>query len=172
MTPISNAAPEFRIRPATPEDARRIIELVNAAFAVEDFLEGTRTDPERLAVNMQKGTILLAEDERGELAASVYVEIRGSRGYIGMLAVDPARQGRGLASLLLRAAEDHMRSAGCEAVDITVLSLRPNFCPSIAASALWKTAQRSSPTGASSANPWIATASRWPNRSDCPKLSN
>jgi ribosomal protein S18 acetylase RimI-like enzyme len=129
MTPISNAAPEFRIRPATPEDARRIIELVNAAFAVEDFLEGTRTDPERLAVNMQKGTILLAEDERGELAASVYVEIRGSRGYMGMLAVDPARQGRGLAGLLLRAAEDHMRAAGCEAVDITVLSLRPELLP-------------------------------------------
>jgi predicted N-acetyltransferase YhbS len=117
------------LRVATTDDAPRIIELVNAAFAVEDFLEGTRTDPERLAANMQKGSILVAEEEGGRLAASVYFEIRGSRGYLGMLAVEPARQGTGLASLLIREAENRMRAAGCEAVDITVLSLRPELLP-------------------------------------------
>jgi ribosomal protein S18 acetylase RimI-like enzyme len=59
----------------------------------------------------------------------VYVELRGSRGYLGMLAVDPAYQRAGLAVRLVRAAEDHLRRQGCEAVDISVLSLRPELLP-------------------------------------------
>ncbi len=116
------------LRLATDADAPRVIELVNAAFSVEDFLEGTRTDAERLGAMMAKGTILVAEED-GALLASVYFEARGRRGYLGMLAVDPARQGTGLASLVVREAENRMRAAGCEAVDITVLSLRPELLP-------------------------------------------
>jgi len=48
---------------------------------------------------------------------------------MGMLAVDPACQGKGLASLMVRTAEDRMRRLGCEAVDISVLSLRPELLP-------------------------------------------
>ena len=39
----------FLIRPAIEVDRPRLISLINAAFAVETFLEGTRTDEERLA---------------------------------------------------------------------------------------------------------------------------
>ncbi len=118
-----------RVRPATADDQPRLIELVNSAFAVESFLEGTRTDSERMAAMMQKGSILVAEDGSGGLLASVYFEARGQRGYMGMLAVDPAWQGKGLASLMVKAAEDHLRKLGCEAVDISVLSLRPELLP-------------------------------------------
>lgn len=44
-------------------------------------------------------------------------------------AVDQARQGEGLGRRMLEAAEDRFRRMGCEAVDITVLSLRPEFPP-------------------------------------------
>lgn len=120
---------EAHVRQATAEDVPRVVELVNAAYAVETFLEGTRTSQEQVAAAMAKGTILVAEDESGELVASVYMELRGQRGYLGMLAVDPGRQGEGLASVVLRESEERMRAAGCEAVDITVLSLRPELLP-------------------------------------------
>jgi ribosomal protein S18 acetylase RimI-like enzyme len=58
------------------------------------------------------------------LAGSVYVEIENDRGYMGMLAVDPACQGRGLGRLLVRGAESHARAAGCTAMDLDVVDLR------------------------------------------------
>jgi ribosomal protein S18 acetylase RimI-like enzyme len=73
---------------------------------------------------MAKGAILVAENNSGCLLACVYTERRGNRGYLGMLAVDPAHQGSGLARPIVEAAEDSFRQQGCEAVDITVLSLR------------------------------------------------
>lgn len=119
----------LRIRMATPADAERLIPLINSAFAIETFLEGPRTDPERLAAAMQKGTILLAEDADGQIAASVYVELRADRGYAGMLAVDRARQGSGIGRTMMQAAEAYLRQHGCNAVDITVLSLRTELPP-------------------------------------------
>jgi predicted N-acetyltransferase YhbS len=121
--------PAYSIRPATPADISRLVEMVNAAFSVETFLEGQRTDAERLASSMQKGQILLAEDAAGHLIGSVYVEFCGKRGYMGMLAVSPSHQGSGLARRLLAAAEDLFRHKGCEAIDISVLSLRPELIP-------------------------------------------
>lgn len=120
---------DTRIRLATPADRPRLIPLINAAFAIESFLEGTRTDDQRLATMMQKGEILLAEDSSGYILASIYAETRGNRGYLGMLAVDPAHQRGGLGKQMLAAAEDHFRARHCEAIDITVLSLRPELLP-------------------------------------------
>jgi predicted N-acetyltransferase YhbS len=118
-----------RIRLATEADRARLIPLINAAFAIETFLEGTRTDEERLAGMMGKGSILVAEDANGQLLGCVYTEVRGKRGYLGQLAVDPVHQCNGLAIRLVAAAEEHLRGQGCEAVEITVLSLRPELPP-------------------------------------------
>lgn len=119
----------IRVRPAAKTDRSRLIPLINSAFAIETFLDGTRTDETRLAAMMQKGTILVAEDPSGQLLGSVYIEVRGSRGYLGQLAVDPAHQGTGLGRFIVEAAEDYLRQQGCKAVDITVLSLRPELMP-------------------------------------------
>ncbi len=119
----------IRTRVAKADDSERLIPLINSAFSIETFLEGTRTDDARLAAMMQKGNLLVAENASGQLVASVYTELRGKRGYLGMLAVDPAHQGAGLGRLIVEAAEDHLRRQGCEAVDITVLSLRPELPP-------------------------------------------
>jgi GNAT superfamily N-acetyltransferase len=127
LSPSSNTA--LRPRLATAADRDRLIALVNSAYAIEDFLEGTRTDVERMESSMEKGEILILEDSAGALLGCVYVEFRGPRGYLGMLAVDPARQGSGLAVRLVQAAEDRLRRHGCQAVDISVLSLRPELIP-------------------------------------------
>jgi ribosomal protein S18 acetylase RimI-like enzyme len=123
-TPISSSDSAVRIRTATKADIPAMVAVVNAAFAVERFIEGTRTDEADIAEMMKKGVFLIAETDAGSILASVYAEVRGLRGYFGMLAVDPSHQGRGLARRMIEAAQEHCRQNGCTHVDITVLSLR------------------------------------------------
>jgi GNAT superfamily N-acetyltransferase len=118
-----------RIRAASLADSAAITALSNAAFAIETFLEGLRTDPQRVAEMMRLGTFLVAIGRGEQIVASVYVELRGVRGYFGMLAVDPMLQGKGLGARMVRAAEDYCRERGCKAMDITVLSLRQELLP-------------------------------------------
>ena len=121
--------PAIPIRTATARDLPAMISVVNTAFAVETFIDGTRTDEERMTEMMRKGEFLLAEREPGRVVACVYVELRGEHGYFGMLAVDPSEQGTGLGRRMVEAAEDYCRRLGCKSMDITVLSLRPELPP-------------------------------------------
>jgi predicted N-acetyltransferase YhbS len=123
--------PEFSIRSATPADIPALVALINSAFAIETFIDGTRTSPDQLASMMENGAILLLQSNAvsGPLLASVYSELHGNRGYLGQLAVAPAHQGSGLARHLIHAAEQAFRNQGCEAIDISVLSLRPELPP-------------------------------------------
>ena len=121
----------LRFRLATAADRTRLISLINAAYAIETFLEGTRTDEDRLTAMMQKGNVLVAEarDGSGQLLGCVYTEVRGDRGYLGQLAVDPAYKSARLGRMIVEAAEDHLRRQGCVAVDLTVLSMRTELPP-------------------------------------------
>lgn len=106
-----------------------MIAIVNAAFAVEDFIDGTRTDEKRMAEMMQKGEFLVVEGAAGKISGCVYIEQHGERGYFGMLSVDPSQQGAGLGQLLVDAAESHCREKGSQWMDIRVLTLRPELLP-------------------------------------------
>ena len=74
------------------------------------------------------GTFILAE-ESGVVEGCVYVEPRAERAYLGLLSVDPARQGSGIGKLLMGAAEAHCRKAGCGFVDLRVVNLRKELPP-------------------------------------------
>ena len=119
-----------RIRTALQRDVDALARLINSAFRVEQpFIDGDRTNPDGVRTYMEKGKFLLAEDAAG-IAACVYVELRGDRGYLGLLGVDPQRQGTGLGRKLMDAAENFFRRAGCVAVDLRVVSARtplPSF---------------------------------------------
>ena len=113
-----------RIRMATEEEVEPLARLINTAFVVErPFIEGERIDPQGVREYMGKGKFLVAEDVSG-LAGCVYMELRGDRGYLGLLGVEPRRQGTGLGRALMDAAEKYFREADCRAVDLRIISAR------------------------------------------------
>jgi len=114
----------MKLRTAQLADSENIARLVNAAFRPERFfIDADRTNPEKVRALLQKGEFLLAE-EKDALAGCIYVELRGERGYFGLLAVDPARQRSGLGARLVAAAEEYCRAAGCQFMDLTIVNLR------------------------------------------------
>ncbi len=121
---------EIKIRWAEARDVAAIVRIINAAFRAAEsfFIERDRINAETLQPMLQKGNFLLAEDPVG-LAGCVLVELRGERAYFGLLAVDPARQHRGLGRRLVDEAENHARAAGCRAMDIRIVSLREELPP-------------------------------------------
>ena len=121
----------MRLRIAAMGDAEAITNVINTAFrrAESFFIERDRIDQDGVRDFLQTGEFLVAEDG-GELAGCVYLERRGDRAYIGLLAVDPSRQGAGLGSRLMVAAEDRCRDLGCHAANLQIVNLRqelPDF---------------------------------------------
>ena len=117
------------LRFAAEADIPSLIELINAAFQVEKFFKvGERTDEKEVRKYFELGRFLVLED-RGEMTGCVYIEVRGDRGYIGMLSVSPQRQRQGIGSRLMAAGEEFCREMGCHAVDISVVDLRTELPP-------------------------------------------
>jgi ribosomal protein S18 acetylase RimI-like enzyme len=124
LAKVNSQSVPLRFRTADLNDIEALVLLINAAFRVElPYIEGDRTNPNGVRSYMEKGKFLLAEHAAG-LAGCVYVELRGDRGYLGLLGVDPPRQGTGLGRKLMDAAENYFRQAGCVAIDLCVISAR------------------------------------------------
>src|SRR5579864_2090949 len=112
------------IRTATEDDAGAIARLVNAAFLVEQFfIERDRTDPATVRGLMEKGKFLLAEDAPS-LVGCVYMELRGERGYFGMLSIDPHRQRMGIGRQIIDFVEKTFREANCRFCDLKIVDVR------------------------------------------------
>jgi predicted N-acetyltransferase YhbS len=118
------------IRVATPADAAKITDVVNAAFRTAEgfFIESNRITVAEVEASLTKGDFLLAETD-GKLNGCVYVEIRGTRSYLGLLSVDPACQQSGLGSLLMQEAEQYCRARGSRFMDILIVNLRDELPP-------------------------------------------
>ena len=115
---------KVRIRPANDEDVAVLTRLINTAFVVEQVVfDGNRVDDLGVRAYMSGGTFLVAEDS-GALAGCVYVETHNDRSYLGLLSVQPARQGTGLGRLLVVAAEKFAGQSGSRAMDLRVISAR------------------------------------------------
>ena len=117
-----------RVRIADQEDAESIAGIINSAFrrAEEFFIDTDRIDVASVLNFLATGKFLLAESE-GLVLGCVYVEpgpLDNGRAYLGLLAIDPARQHSGLGSMLMDAAEDYCRRQSCSFIDIKVVNLR------------------------------------------------
>lgn len=122
---MKSKALSTRIRIANPCDLPVIVSLVNLAYKVEDFIFGKeRTNLEEIEDIFLKAQFLLLESNSGQLLGSVYVEQRAERAYMGMLAIAPELQGKGLGTTLIAAVENHARQLGCTHLDLRVVSPR------------------------------------------------
>jgi ribosomal protein S18 acetylase RimI-like enzyme len=94
-----------------------------------DLLDGQRTDPDLLAeMIVPPSAIVVARDEEGAILACVHASMRRPGvGYLGMLAVDPILQGRGVGGALVEAVEARARAAGYGSIELTVLHMRASL---------------------------------------------
>jgi ribosomal protein S18 acetylase RimI-like enzyme len=116
------------LRLATIEDNDLLVRFINHAFAPDNYFKRTeRTDPAQVAEYLRKGFFLLLEDA-GALYGLVYTELReNGRGYVGMIAIDPARQGGGIGTHLLQIGENFCRDNGAGVIELSVVNLRPDL---------------------------------------------
>jgi predicted N-acetyltransferase YhbS len=120
---------DYIFRQAGPEDAAALMELINEAFAIElKFFSNQRIDLAGVREHLQKGTFIAAESEV-RMVGCVYTELRGDKGYFGLLSVAPSGQGRGLGARLITEAEDLCREAGCSVMELRILHLRTELPP-------------------------------------------
>ena len=112
------------IRSAKTEDRQALVEVINAAFGVEErFIPGPRIDTDEAAARMDRGRFLVADSESAP-AGVVYVDTHPLIGRIELLAVRPEHQHRGIGRRLLDVAESLCRAEGCRAVELKVVDLR------------------------------------------------
>lgn len=127
QTEISKSAPTYS-RLATTADLELLVKFINRAFLRDNYFKRTdRTNSEQMTEYLRKGNFLLLE-EQGELVGLVYVELReNGRSYIGLLTVNPDKQGRGIGRQLMQSAEDFCRDHGYSIAEIDVINLRPEL---------------------------------------------
>jgi len=125
---MTQDAASVTIRLATIEDQPSMVSLINRAFAIETFLDGQRTSVAEIQAMFATGEFLVAI-ANDVLVASVYTEVRGERGYFGMLSVTASYQGTGFGRRMIQAAEQHCRNKRCKRMELTVLSLREELPP-------------------------------------------
>ena len=135
MSGRRSAAVEFGV--ATVADAPAIVALVDSAYRGElsragwtteaDLLGGQRTDRDAVEtlIGTPSSTVLLATTS-DDLVGCCHVQGRGGgTEYLGMLAVKPTQQGRGIGARILAEAERRSRDDWSgEWLRITVIGLR------------------------------------------------
>jgi ribosomal protein S18 acetylase RimI-like enzyme len=121
---------------AKQEDIPALNKLVNSAYRGDssklgwtseaDLLGGIRTNEKLLEEEMKKigNTILKYVNEELEICGSVLLQIKDKKIYLGMLTVSPILQNKGIGKLLLEAAENYALDNQCNAIYMTVISLR------------------------------------------------
>lgn len=126
-------------RVARAEDAVAVAGLVHAAYRSEESARGWTTERHlvggqradeamvRALVDDDDGVVLVLEDEGPTVVACCHVERRAGSAYVGMFAVRPTLQGRGLGRRMLAAAEEQARAWGLGTVELTVLDHRPEL---------------------------------------------
>ena len=120
----------MEFRRATGDDIPLVAALVQSAFRGDasragwtteaDLLDGQRTDEAALSELVAAGRLMLAEEE-GELVGCCRVD---DTGYIGMIAIAPARQASGVGRALLAEAERRIAAGGGTRARMTVIRQR------------------------------------------------
>jgi len=120
---------------ATLADVPALNKLVNSAYRGDssrkgwtteaDLLDGTRTDEQALKEFFAKPDSTILKYLEGEkMIGCVRLVKHGNQLYLGMFAVDPTIQNKGIGKKILLAAEEEARKQNCKSIDMTVISVR------------------------------------------------
>lgn len=121
---------------ANSQDIPALNALVNSAYRGEEskkgwtteasILDGIRINEETLVGYFERAevSILKCMNESGEICGTVYLELNAPKLYLGMFAVSPTLQGKGIGKLLMQKAEEFAIANYCDHVAITVISSR------------------------------------------------
>lgn len=124
------------ITTAGVQDARELNVLINAAYRGEESKKGWTTEAEILGglridertlkamLTQGEGTIIKYSGSDGEILGTVYLEVKKPALYLGMFAVSPLSQSKGIGKALLSFAEDFALPHGCDRITLTVISVR------------------------------------------------
>jgi ribosomal protein S18 acetylase RimI-like enzyme len=127
----------MKIEFATDKDISQLVQLLNSAYRGELSTKGWTTEAHLIAgdvrsneagitnVLQQKGSVILkCSDEEEAIIGTVNLQQHGTKMYLGMFAVSPHFQGKGIGKKLLQAAEIHSRNEGCTTIYMHVISVR------------------------------------------------
>ncbi|MCZ4225120.1 GNAT family N-acetyltransferase [Pedobacter rhodius] len=124
------------ISKASLSDVPVLNKLINSAYrgeeskkgwtTEENILGGIRIDEEALTEYFEKAhvNILKYTNEEGIIIGTVNLELRPDDLYLGVFAVSPLAQGKGIGKALLQAAEAFAIENGRKKIAITVISSR------------------------------------------------
>ncbi|MCU1529991.1 MAG: GCN5-related N-acetyltransferase [Frondihabitans sp.] len=127
-------------RPAVLSDSDAVVALVTAAYRGDasragwtteaDLLDGPRIDAELLAADLANpnGRVILGFDGDHLVSCCNLLRLDETRGYFGMFAVSPIRQGGGIGKEVLAEADRIARDEWqLETLEMTVLEQRPEL---------------------------------------------
>jgi ribosomal protein S18 acetylase RimI-like enzyme len=103
-----------------------VCEILYAAFSAHDGRidppsAAHKETPESLAAKLGEETLLVARDNDGTVVGCIFFRRESDdEGYIGRLAVDPARQGQGIALKLMAASIELARERGFRRLGLAV----------------------------------------------------
>jgi len=120
---------------ATLEDASTLEKLVNSAYRGETSKKGWTTEAnllegKRITLNeleeiiKNKNNTILKYTENKQIIGSVLLSNKGNKLYLGMLAISPELQNKGVGKKLLQQAEVHALSLGLSKIVMTVITIR------------------------------------------------
>lgn len=124
------------ITTASLHDTTELNVLINAAYRGEESKKGWTTEAEILGgiridemtlkamLDQGKGAIMKYTGMDGEMLGTVYLEVKMPSLYLGMFAVSPLAQNKGIGKALLSFAEGFALVNGCDRITITVISTR------------------------------------------------
>jgi ribosomal protein S18 acetylase RimI-like enzyme len=133
MIPFSNET----IGIATIQDIPAIKVLLNSAYRGESSRKGWTTEADLIAGDVrtddndleqvmgEEGSIfLLIKSMNDQLQACINIQQHDNKIYLGMFAVQPDLQGKGVGKTMLQAADEYAKSRGCSAIYMSVISVR------------------------------------------------
>lgn len=137
----TSGVPGLVLRDARERDVRALVELIQLAYRGEGgwtteahLVGGHRTDADEVrAMLTDPAVTLLVAELDGEVLGCCYTrrepaDAEGvTRAELGLFAVHPRAQSRGLGGLLLEAQAERQRAAGVEVLLIQVLQSRPEL---------------------------------------------